>query len=463
MDETLEHAPSLLAARPLSIGASSLLLMAADIAVSAGALLMAVFLRESVLPELLGLEPFSPVRDYLSLWPALALLALVRSVYGLYPGYGLNPVEELRRQTVAVTLVAFFVLAGGTLFRFSVDYSRLVMVLTFAMLLVLLPAVRSLLKSVLARLPIYGEGVWLVSRTERGDELSAALASNPTLGLRLIGRSSGPPPADVHCRHCLLVPDDIANISTLLDVLNARFRRVWLVPNLLDVSSVWVTPRDLQGHLALELRNNLLEPRNRILKRSLELTILAAALPVVLPLGLLLAALIALESSGPILFRQTRVGRNGESFEILKFRTMRVGGDELLSLHLENDPEAAEEWRRHRKLRHDPRLTRVGKLLRRLSLDELPQLWNVARGEMSLVGPRAVVDRELDSYGKSRHLYTAVVPGLTGLWQVSGRSRLSYEDRVRLDSYYVRNWSVWLDLWVLAKTPLVVLTGHGAY
>jgi Undecaprenyl-phosphate galactose phosphotransferase WbaP len=462
MENTYEHAPPLLAA-PLTKLLVPLLLVLVDVAAAALCLAGAVLLRENLLPQLLGLAPFSPVRDYVTLWPALALLVAVRALHGLYPGYGLNPAEELRRQTVSVVLVAFFVLAGGTLFRFSADYSRTVLVLASFALLFLLPLVRSLVKSVAARWPIYGEGIWVVSRTGKGDELIAMVRSSPALGLRVVGRSEAEPPRDVTCAHCLVVPDQIDNISRVLDDLNARFRHVWLVPNLLDVSSVWVTPRDLQGHLALELRNNLLQPVNRIVKRLLELTILLVAMPLLLPLLAALALVVAFDSPGPVFFRQHRVGRGGRSFEILKFRTMRLDADILLRAHLAADAAAEQEWRRYQKLRHDPRLTRSGRLLRRLSLDELPQVWNIVRGEMSLVGPRAIVESELELYGERAHLYTAVVPGLTGLWQVSGRSHLSYNDRVRLDAYYVRNWSIWLDLAVLAKTPLVVVRAHGAY
>lgn len=463
MDKSHEHAPALLATPPLTRLLVPTLLILVDVAVSAGSLLFTVFLRENVLPNLVNLEPFSPVRNYLSLWPALALLLSIRALYGLYPGYGLNPAEELRRQSLSVLLVAFFVLAGGTLFRFSADYSRMVLVLAFAALLVLLPVARSLAKSMAARWPQFGERIWVVSATDRGDEFIAMLGSSPALGLRVLGRSRGRPPAHVRCRHCLVIPDGIDNISRLLDDMNSRFRRVWLVPNLLDVSSVWVTPRDLQGHLALELRNNLLEPANRILKRILELTILAAVLPVLLPLLLLLTLVVAVDSRGPIFFRQRRVGRGGACFQIVKFRTMHLNAEEMLQSRLDSDPSAAAEWGRHQKLRDDPRLTRSGRILRRLSLDELPQVWNILRGEMSLVGPRAIVEQELKFYGERAHLYTAVLPGLTGLWQVSGRSHLSYDDRVRLDAYYVRNWSIWLDLAVMAKTPLVVLSADGAY
>ena len=142
---------------------------------------------------------------------------------------------------------------------------------------------------------------------------------------------------------------------------------------------------------------------------------------------------------------------------------MQVNGDELLQKVLAEDGALREEWHRDRKLRHDPRITRVGRFLRKTSLDELPQFWNVLRGEMSLVGPRPIVEEEVASYGQSFSLYCRVTPGLTGLWQVSGRNTVSSRDRVRLDSYYVRNWSPWLDLHILARTAKVVLTGQGAY
>jgi len=262
-----------------------------------------------------------------------------------------------------------------------------------------------------------------------------------------------------------LVPDDLPNeaLPLLLDQLNQRFQRVWLVPNLLEVASVWITPRDLQGHLALELRNNLLEPRNVILKRVIDLLLSSVLALLTFPVMVIIGLLIRLDSPGPLLLRQTRLGRRGRPFTIYKFRTMHRNAQALLERHLDNDEAARREWQAHRKLRRDPRVTRVGRLLRRLSLDELPQLWNVLRGEMSLVGPRPIMTDEIDRYGERAHLYTQVLPGLTGLVQVSGRSNLAYERRVRLDAYYSRNWSVWLDILILARTLVVVMRTDGAY
>jgi Undecaprenyl-phosphate galactose phosphotransferase WbaP len=444
-----------------------LLLAVVDVLTVLVATAAALFVRAGDLPLTLGLEPFSPVRDYFSLWPAVLVLLAMRAAFSLYPGYGLNPAEELRRQTVSTLLVVATFGIGGTLFRFSQDYSRLVLTLVALGMLLLLPLARALTKRLLARTGLYGETTWVLGRSKRADDLVAVIERRRDLGLRIIGIGLDPPRARVGngIKHCIVIPDDVREVSLpeLLDELNSRFRRVWLVPNLLDVASVWVTPRDLDGHLALELRNNLLEPINGLVKRAIELLILVLVSAIVIPLVLVLAAGVAIESPGPVLFRQQRVGRNGRGFEILKFRTMHLGAEERLLAHLASSPEAEQEWRRHQKLRNDPRLTRVGRFLRRYSLDELPQLWNILRGEMSLVGPRAITAQELCLYRDRAHLYTSVLPGLSGLWQVSGRSYLSYEDRVRLDAYYVRNWSVWLDLAILAKTPLTVLGARGAY
>jgi lipopolysaccharide/colanic/teichoic acid biosynthesis glycosyltransferase len=178
---------------------------------------------------------------------------------------------------------------------------------------------------------------------------------------------------------------------------------------------------------------------------------------------LVVGLLVRLESPGPVFYGHRRIGRGHSKFCIWKIRTMQVNGDRLLQDALARDEALREEWLRERKLRCDPRVTRVGKFLRKTSLDELPQFWNVLRGEMSLVGPRPIVEEEIPAYGPNFSLYCRVTPGLTGLWQVSGRSEVSRRDRVQLDSYYVRNWSPWLDLNILARTAKAVITGQGAY
>jgi Undecaprenyl-phosphate galactose phosphotransferase WbaP len=185
--------------------------------------------------------------------------------------------------------------------------------------------------------------------------------------------------------------------------------------------------------------------------------------PLLLSAAALIAFFIKLDSSGPTLYRQERIGRNGKRFQALKFRTMIVDAEAELAVCFARDENLRLEWELNHKLKNDPRLTRVGAFLRKTSLDELPQLWNVLAGDMSLVGPRPIVAAEMEKYGRVFEDYARVRPGLTGLWQVSGRNDTDYERRIRLDRYYVRNWSVWFDIWILAKTVPVVLLGKGAY
>lgn len=180
------------------------------------------------------------------------------------------------------------------------------------------------------------------------------------------------------------------------------------------------------------------------------------------PLILAIAVLMRREG-GSIIYKHRRIGRDGRAFECLKFRTMVPNADQVLRELLERDPAIKAEWVRDHKLRRDPRVTRLGKFLRRTSLDELPQLWNVMRGEMSLVGPRPVVREELLRYGRNVRAYLSAKPGITGLWQVKGRNDTDYRRRVVLDTYYVRNQNLLLDLYILAKTTRVVLGGSGAY
>ena len=198
-------------------------------------------------------------------------------------------------------------------------------------------------------------------------------------------------------------------------------------------------------------------------KRVLDLFLILLLSPPILLLTAIIALLLKLESRDPVLYRQERIGLAGHRFYAWKFRTMFHDADAVLSRYLEQHPELREEWGRSHKLRNDPRVTWLGRLIRRTSLDELPQLWNVLKGEMSLVGPRPIVELETVRYGDYFGEYLQVLPGITGLWQVSGRNDLSYDERVALDVYYVRKWSIWLDMRIMAQTVGVVLQGKGAY
>jgi undecaprenyl-phosphate galactose phosphotransferase len=201
--------------------------------------------------------------------------------------------------------------------------------------------------------------------------------------------------------------------------------------------------------------------RQVAIKFGLDALAASLILIVVAPVMALAAILVKLDG-GPVFYAQQRIGRGGKTFPCLKFRSMSVRSQELLNDLLLRDPDAAKEWAETRKLRHDPRVTWVGAFLRKASIDELPQLFNVLRGEMSLVGPRPIVEQEVPRYAENIAYYHAVRPGLTGLWQVSGRSSVSYDSRVQLDVAYVQNWSLMRDLVILLKTIPAVLQGSGA-
>jgi exopolysaccharide production protein ExoY len=200
-----------------------------------------------------------------------------------------------------------------------------------------------------------------------------------------------------------------------------------------------------------------------MLKPVLDLLLVLVALPIALPLGLLVAGLIRLTSSGSVLYRHRRIGQYQKPLDVWKFRTMYEDSDSVLEEHLSANPEAREEWFRTQKLRDDPRVTPIGRLLRKTSLDEIPQLLNVLAGDMSLVGPRPIVDEERAKYGQYFKTYTYALPGITGLWQVSGRCDVDYSERVQMDVHYVEQWSLWMEFKILLKTVRVILHSEGAY
>jgi len=423
---------------------------------------------------------------YGRLWPLLALFPITYALFGLYPGIAISPVAEIRSTTYATTLV-FLLLSGATfMLRNPVDYSRLTFFGGWLAALFVVPLVRSFVRKTCSDYPWWGYRTVIFGGSAQGETVARKLIRNPEIGLRPVAIFDNDLPRGtiVHgvpvcgtierapdfaekyaiTRAIMAMPD--ASFPELLELLDEHaqtFSRVFMVSGLQGLSSIGVQTRDVSRVLALEVRKNLLLTGPRMAKRALDVTFAAIISIAVAPLGLLIALLIKLESRGPALYRQSRIGQAHGRFRVWKFRSMCANADEVLARHLEANPELKAEWQRDHKLKNDPRITRIGRILRKTSLDELPQLLNVLRGEMSLVGPRPIVDGEIQKYGDSFALYRQVVPGLTGLWQVSGRNQTTYRERVELDNYYVRNWSPWLDLYLLARTVKIVVTGYGAY
>ena len=424
---------------------------------------------------------------YIRLLPALSLFYALFALRGLYPGVLLSPPDELKRLSQAVTLGFLLLTAGTFLSRQGYLYSRAIFIGAWLLSLGLVPVMRSLARNWGWRLGWWGYPAVVLGARVTGRAVVRAMLRTPRLGLRPVAlldddpgkigrRMYGIPvagPLSEAMEMARNMPGGVAilampgvgreRLNTIMEEYTHGFGRVMLVPDLFGATRLWVSALDFKGMLALDIRQKLLDPNRQKFKRASELVLLTLAAPFLLPLFLCIAALIKCDSPGPIFFRQQRIGLGGKDIFIWKFRTMIANAEECLDECLEHDSELREEWESQQKLRYDPRVTRLGRFLRASSLDELPQLYNVLRGDMSLVGPRPIVWAEVEKYREGFELYKRVRPGLTGLWQISGRSSTSYGLRVDLDGYYVRNWSLWFDIYILAKTPLEVFKGRGAY
>ena len=257
----------------------------------------------------------------------------------------------------------------------------------------------------------------------------------------------------------------LTGIETLIARLQPIVKHITIVPTLgkLPLSSLDLVSVMDGRYVMFCLHNNLNFWQNRMFKFIFDYTMTVIGTVLISPVLLLIAIAIKLDSRGPVFFAHKRLGLGGKTFNCYKFRSMKQDAEEVLKELLANDPEKQKEWDKDFKLKNDPRVTRLGKFLRATSLDELPQIFNVLKGEMSLVGPRPIVEKEIERYGDSYEDYKALRPGLTGLWQTSGRNDISYPERVRLDTWYAKNWTLWLDIVILWRTVKTVLGGKGAY
>lgn len=254
-------------------------------------------------------------------------------------------------------------------------------------------------------------------------------------------------------------------LTQLIYKVQPLVKNMGIIPNLVGIPMGGIEVESLFNEklMLLRLKNNLARSWNRYLKTIFDFVLTLVGTVAISPILIFIAIWIYIDSPGPVIFKHTRIGKNGKKFPCYKFRSMCIDAKEKLAELLENDPVAKAEWERDFKLKNDPRITKSGAFLRKTSLDELPQIFNVLKGEMSLVGPRPVIEEELERYGEYVNDYLMVKPGITGMWQVSGRSDIDYKERVLLDSWYVRNWSVWIDIVMLVKTFKVVLLRKGAY
>lgn len=422
-----------------------------------------------------------PASTVFSIAAGVLVLPLVYFFVGLYPGYRLPAVELLRRRVFATVGVFALMIAWDYLVQ-NGQWSRAMLLTTFFFVLILPPVFESVVRGVLIKRGYWGQPVILLGAGDLGAKVAQGIKSQSELGLVPTGFLDddpgkwgreisgvpvlGPIAAARVCSGSAEV--GILCVSALkeqqLSDLRASlpFPNVIAVTHFMGIQSLSVQPRDLGGMIGLELNNSAISLRQRVLKQTVDVVLAGLLFVAVLPLLALIALAIKLDSPGPVFFAQERMGRNRSLFKALKFRTMAVGAEDLLMKLLKEDPEIRREYEVHHKLENDPRVTRVGRFLRLSSLDELPQLLNVLKGEMSLVGPRPYLPRERPEMEHAEDVILEVPPGISGLWQVSGRATTSFKDRLTTDVYYVRNWSLWLDLHILFRTVHTVVCREGA-
>lgn len=404
----------------------------------------------------------------------LLIYPFVFAYEGLYTRR-LTDWEERRRCLRGVVI-------GSALLTIIIFMARLWIVSRFVVLLsapfgiVLVPLFRTLVKRWLVRQKLFYQPLFIIGSGGASELLEAELLKHRTMGYHFAGRIERQGPDDsvttmlarvsIPAGALVVVLADCFTDSELRAIFRyaeRSFAEMMVLPgvSLLATSSAEV--EQIGGLLVLKYRYNLLRPLNIWTKQVLEFLFSLVLTIVLLPVFALLALLVKLSSPGPVFFRQPRIGKDGRVFTCLKFRTMYQDAEQRLQEILERDPAAKEEWERFARITADPRVTPVGRLLRRFSLDELPQLFNVLKGEMALVGPRPYLVSERERVGEYIKTIVRVRPGLTGLWQVSGRADLPFQERMVLDEYYIRNWSLWLDFSIMVRTIKAVLTGRGAY
>ena len=430
------------------------------------------------------------LEECVGLWPLVPVMLLcnaaIRLYHGnpFYPGAALGPVEELRRVFLSVSL-SYLLLFGYLALTRQVElYSRVALVASWGLTFLLLPLTRWWCRSLMKRwgvgqIPVLIAGAGLggqlmVQRIARDkffgvravgfvddhpDKQGTEVGGVPVLGKLADGVRIGRERQVSYVICC--VPFHI--MESLLKQYSEYFLHVLLVPSNEVFSIAWSYPVNLDGCSALEIRNQLLMALPRVCKWLAEVVIAVLAIVMAFPLLLVIGLGIKLTSRGPMLYRANRLGVGGKPIRVLKFRTMYADADQRLEQLLAEDPELEREWREKFKLVNDPRITPLGRFLRKTSLDELPQFWNVLTGEMAVIGPRPIVADEVKYYGDKYELLKRVKPGITGLWQVSGRSEVDYPNRVALDMNYIMNWSIWMDYFIFLKTIKEVLFCRGAY
>lgn len=456
-----------------------------DILSIAGLFYLSLFLRKDILPKLF--ENLSPFRQDIGLYWWVFFIWTGVLVYK--DGYSKrfafwDEIKFLWQSAFAALLLIVTILFIS---KKGPEFSRLLIFTMTALSLPLFPLVRLSAKRALYRLGLMKRKVLILGSGETARKALKAIQNEPNLGYEVAGFIDDNPSTKeingikVHkgLKHieryarsagihdAIIAKPELSGkeLSELINHVQHKVENTLFLPNIAGIAVAGTQIRNFFSDriIAIEVKNNLSNPLTYFGKRISDYALSILIFPFLLPVLCVIAAIIKYSSEGPVLYGHKRIGKKGKLFKCYKFRTMYKDAEEKLRKLLEKNPELKDEWESNFKLKNDPRITKIGNFLRKTSLDELPQIINVIRGEMSLVGPRPVIQKEITEYYKENAVYYfRVPPGVTGLWQVSGRSDTSYDCRISLDSWYVKNWSLWLDAIIFFKTIAAVLKTKGA-
>jgi undecaprenyl-phosphate galactose phosphotransferase len=484
----VETGSNVFAARRLTCLLSLLL---SDVLIIALALELAILVRVAWLPQAPH-DAFS-FSHYVSRGWIWLLFPVFYVVEGLYTQRR-TIWNEVAHLTKASGLGTLAILAAVALGKLSIDVSRITILLTAVIVLVLMPFARYWTKRLLRWLDLWRKPILILGAANTAKLILRGINEDPVLGYQVVGLLDDDPIKQNQCLgnsfgqpvHVLgplaMAPMLIAEgrakdvvlampgagdirLASLLYSLQSLCESIYVVPRMwgLPTMNLRIDGFLRQQVLMLKVPNNLAKPWNNWIKRTFDVLFGSIFAVFSMPLMAVISLLIKVNSKGPVIHMQERLGYRGRTFRCLKFRSMQVNGDEQLATYLKENPHLAAEWNKYAKLKtQDPRLTGVGSFLRRWSLDEIPQLFNVLKGDMSLVGPRPYLLREKERIGEDLPTITSARPGMTGFWQVNGKNHVTFEDRVRLEVWYVRNWSIWLDMVILVKTVRAVLVRDGS-
>ncbi|MBF0565218.1 MAG: undecaprenyl-phosphate galactose phosphotransferase WbaP [Nitrospirae bacterium] len=448
---------------------------------------IAWYVRERIVPAFFTVTlPNYAFGYYLSLWwipvSYVVFIAYLNVYTGRIPFW-----DETKKLLHAITLAFIVLMAIVTLGKFPGMFSRVVLVMLWFFSLLLFPVMHLYGKRFLFRLGLCKENVLVLGAGRSGKLIVNWLGRERHIGYEVLGFLDDDPAKratfvegkkvfgeiryytrfvrELKINTIIIAMPSLGpeKISAMAFKIQQDVKHTMIVPDLYGVALLNTELLHLfyEELFLLKVNNNLKSLPNMLLKRSFDLALSIMALPFLFILIAVIGILIKLQSRGPVIYSHERIGKGGRSFKCYKFRTMVKDAEDRLTELLRSNADLRDEWEKYWKITNDPRVTRIGAFLRKTSLDELPQIFNVLKGEMSLIGARPYLWRELYAVADKIDAITKAPPGITGLWQVSGRNNTTYEDRIRLDIWYTMNWSLWLDLFILLRTVKVVICMKG--